>query len=183
MSKALVLSKENYDANVKKLLTSEFKIQNVMDVPHISKIVVSTSLGADAQDKNYFAAVKNIMRLITGQECVLVKTKKSVATFKTRQGMNSGYKVTLRRNNMYDFLDRLIYVNLPRIKDFRGFSPSAVDSSFSFHIGIRDVTVFHEVDYGMISRPFGISITFHIKKSKSKEQTIQLLKKMLIPIK
>ena len=156
MSKSLVLSKENYAQNVKPFLVNEFKIQNVMDIPHIKKIVISTSLGADAQDKNYFAAVKNIMRLITGQECVLVKMKKSVSAFKTRAGMNSGYKVTLRRDNMYSFLDRLVYVNLPRIRDFKGFNSSSVDSSFNFNIGIKDVTVFHEVDYGMISRPFGI---------------------------
>lgn len=183
MSQSLVLSKANYTTNVKPFLTKEFQIQNVMDIPHLAKITISTSLGVDAQDKNYFAAVKNIIRLITGQECIVVKTKKSIAAFKTREGMNSGFKVTLRRDNMYDFLDRLIYVNLPRIRDFKGFNSSSVDSSFNFHIGIRDVTAFHEVDYGMISRPFGISITFSINKSKSKEQTIQLLKKMLIPIK
>lgn len=183
MSKSLVLSKENYAQNVKPFLAKEFQIQNVMDIPHIKKIVISTSLGADAQDKNYFAAVKNIMRLIAGQECVTVKMKKSVAAFKTRAGMNSGFKVTLRRDNMFSFLDRLIYVNLTRIRDFKGFNASSVDSSFNFNIGIKDVTAFHEVDYGMISRPFGISITFHIEKSQNKEQTVQLLKKMLIPIK
>jgi large subunit ribosomal protein L5 len=183
MSKNLVLSKENYAQNVKPFLVKEFNIKNVMDVPYIKNIVVSTSLGADAQDKNYFAAVYNILSLITGQKCVVVKMKKSVAAFKTRAGTNSGYKVTLRRDNMYDFLNRLIYINLPRIRDFKGFNASSVDSSFNFHIGIKDVTAFHEVDYGMISRPFGISITFVIDKSYSKEQTVQLLKKMLIPIK
>ncbi len=183
MSSNLILSKKNYEENVKASLKKEFNINNVMEIPIISKVVVSTSLGVDAQDKNYFAAVKNVFRLITGQECMTIKAKKSVASFKVREGMNSGFKVTLRRENMYSFIDRLVYINLPRIKDFKGFSKKAVDSSYNFNIGIRDCTVFHEVDYGMLSRPFGFSITFHIKNSRSPEQTCELLKGLHVPIK
>ena len=179
----IILSQERYNTSIKDLLKTKFEIKNVMEIPKISKIVVSTSLGSDAQDKNYFAAAKNVFRLITGQECLSIKAKKSVAAFKVREGMNSGFKVTLRRENMYNFIDRLVYINLPRIKDFKGFSKKAVDSSFSFNIGIRDCTVFHEVDYGMISRPFGFSITFHIENSKSVEQTCELLKEFQIPVK
>lgn len=183
MSNSIVLSKQKYATEVKSHLAKSFDIKNVMNIPCIEKVVVSTSLGTDAQDKNYYAAVKNVFRLITGQECISIKAKKSVASFKVREGMNSGYKVTLRRNNMYNFIDRLVYINLPRIKDFKGFSKKAVDSSFNFNIGIRDCTVFHEVDYGMVSRPFGFSITFHIKNSSSTEQTVELLKGLLIPVK
>lgn len=179
----ILLSKERYAKQLKPALQEKFGIKNVMSVPSLEKIVVSTSLGADAQDKNYFASVKNVFRLITGQECVTLKAKKSVATFKVREGMNSGFKVTLRRENMYNFLDRLVHVNLPRIKDFKGFSSKAVDSTFNFNIGIKDCTVFHEVDYGMVSRPFGFSITFHIKHSQSVEQTCELLRGFEIPVK
>lgn len=182
MSSNLMLTKENYHQNVRDLLQKQFAIKNVMQIPSISKIVVSTSLGSDAQDKNYFVAAKNIFRLITGQECLVVKAKKSVATFKVREGMNSGFKVTLRKKNMYDFLDRLVCINLPRIKDFRGFSRKAVDVNGNFNIGIRDVSIFHEVDYGMISRSFGFSITFHIKNSDSPEKTCALLKGLNVPI-
>jgi len=183
MSANIVLSKESYEKNIRSHLQEKFEIRNVMEIPTISKIVISTSLGADAQDKNYFAAVRNVFRLICGQECVALKAKKSVAAFKVREGMNSGFKVTLRRENMYNFLDRLVYINLPRIKDFKGYSKKAIDDAFNFNIGIRDVTVFHEVDYGMISRPFGLSITFHIKNSKSVEQTVELLTALKVPVK
>ncbi len=183
MSGNIVLSKENYEKSVRSHLKEKFEIKNVMEIPYISKIVVSTSLGTDAQDKNYFAAVRNVFKIITGQECLSLKAKKSVAAFKVREGMNSGFKVTLRRENMYNFLDRLIYVNLPRIKDFKGYSKKAVDQAFNFNIGISDCTVFHEVDYGMISRPFGFSITFHIKHSKSVEQTVELLTSLKVPVK
>lgn len=183
MSNKILLSKEKYAKELKSSLQKKFDIKNVMDIPSIEKIVVSTSLGADAQDKNYFASVKNVFRLITGQECITLKAKKSVATFKVREGMNSGFKVTLRRENMYNFLDRLVYINLPRIKDFKGFSKKSVDSTFNFNIGIKDCTVFHEVDYGMVSRHFGFSITFHIKNSHSAEQTVELLQGFRIPIK
>ena len=179
----IVLSKEKYSNDVKLNLIKTFDIKNVMSVPSIEKIVVSTSLGADAQDKNYYASVKNVFRLSTGQECLSIKAKRSVAAFKLREGMNSGFKVTLRREIMYNFIDRLVYTNLPRIKDFKGFSKKAVDATFNFNIGIRDCTVFHEVDYGMVSRPFGFSITFHIKNSSSVEQTVALLQGLLIPVK
>jgi len=183
MSANIVLSKESYEKNVRSHIQKKFDIKNVMEIPQISKIVISTSLGSDAQDKNYFAAVKNVFTLIVGQECVTLKAKKSVASFKVREGMNSGFKVTLRRENMYNFLDRLIYINLPRIKDFKGYTKKSVDSSFNFNIGVSDCTVFHEVDYGMISRPFGFSVTFHIKNSKSVEQTLELLTSLKVPIK
>ena len=182
MSKIL-LSKEKYLVNIRSQIQKDFEIKNVMSIPKIEKIVISSSLGIDAQDKNYYAAAKNVFRMIAGQECMTVKAKKSVAAFKVREGMNSGFKVTLRRDSMYSFIDRLVYVNLPRIKDFRGFSKKSVDSSFNFNIGIKDCTAFHEVDYGMVSRPFGFSITVHIKNSKSVEQTISLLRSFEIPVK
>ncbi|MFT4967312.1 MAG: large subunit ribosomal protein L5 [Candidatus Deianiraeaceae bacterium] len=183
MSNTVVLSKEKYTTIVRPDLQKQFDIKNPMSIPYIEKVVVSTSLGADAQDKNYYASVKNVFRLLTGQECISIKAKKSVAAFKLREGMNSGFKVTLRRENMYNFIDRLVYVNLPRIKDFKGYSKKSIDLTGNFNIGISDCTVFHEVDYGMVSRPFGMSITFHIKNSNSKDLTHKLLTGLEIPIK
>lgn len=178
----ILLSKEKYTTEVAKSVAETHKISNKMAIPKISKILVTTALGARAQDKNYLAAARTVLSLITGQKPLIIKARKSVASFKVREGMNAGCMVTLRRIAMYDFLDRLVYINLPRIKDFKGFSKKSFDSQFNFNIGIRDVSVFHEVEYGAISQGFGLNITICIENAHSRDAAFDLLKGLMLPI-
>lgn len=179
----VLLSKEKYASEIRPEIAKKYSIKNPMALPFIEKIVISTSLGQRATDKNYMASVEKVFSMIAGQKCVVVKSKKSIASFKVREGMNIGTMVTLRKSAMYNFLDRLVYINLPRIKDFKGFSTKSFDTSFNFNIGISDCSVFHEVEYGMLTQPFGMSITISIKNAHTKDQALDLLKGLMLPIK
>jgi large subunit ribosomal protein L5 len=154
-----------------------------MSIPKIEKIVVTTTLGVLASDKNYFKLASENMALICGQQPVLTTARKSVAAFKTRQGMNVGLKVTLRKQLLFNFLDRLVYITLPRIRDFKGLSVNAFDSQFNYNIGIKDCTSFHEVDMLKMTKPFGVNITLHLKNVDTKEKGIDLLTSLFLPIK
>jgi large subunit ribosomal protein L5 len=158
-----------------------------MQVPKIEKIIVTTTLGALAGDKNYMKLAIESMGLITGQKPVITKARKSIASFKVREGMETGLKVTLRKKQMFDFLDRLVYITLPRIRDFKGLSKNSFDADFNYNIGIKDCTYFHEIDMLKMTKestkPFGVNITLRLKNVASHEQAHDLLTSLLFPIK
>lgn len=173
---------ERYKSYSVKLLKDKYSLSAMM-IPKIEKIIITTTLGSLASDKNYFKlAIENIA-LITGQKPIITKAKKSVAAFKVREGMDTGLKVTLRRRQMFNFLNRLVYITLPRIRDFKGLSKNAFDDQFNYNIGITDCTSFHEVDILKMSKPFGVNITLRLKNVKSKEQGIEFLHSLLLPLK
>ena len=155
----MVRLQEEFETTIKPAMIEEFGYENPMQAPRIDKIVVNMGVGeAIADSKKIDAAVKD-MTLITGQKPIVIKAKKSVATFKLREGMQIGCKVTLRRARMYEFLDRLVNIALPRVRDFRGLSPKSFDGRGNFALGIKEQLIFPEVDYDNVDRVTGMNIT------------------------
>ena len=159
----------------------KLSVKNKHEVPRIDKIILNMGLGEDASDSKKLKACVEDMSLIAGQKPVITKFKKSISNFKTRKGSNAGVKVTLRSYKMYEFIDRLINIALPRIKDFRGLSSKGVDSSNNYSFGIKEHIVFPEVNFDKVDKIRGIDITI-VTISKSKEGTIELLKELNFPI-
>jgi large subunit ribosomal protein L5 len=149
--------------------------------PKISKISITVTTGP--VDKKDIQKTVDDLTLVATQKALTVLAKKSVASFKLREGMPVGAKVTLRKRKMYEFLDRLVYVALPRVRDFRGLKSSSIDSNFCYSIGLRDWTVFPEVSYNQsLVKQVGIGIAFTIENSNSKEESLELLKLFDLPI-
>src|SRR5215467_10041260 len=138
---------EQYESKVRPALMQEFGYKNPMQVPRVEKIVVNMGVGEAVQDGKKMDAAVGDLTAITGQKPVVIKARQSIATFKLRKNMPIGCKVTLRRDRMYEFLDRLITVALPRVRDFRGVSPRSFDGRGNYALGIREQLVFPEVDY------------------------------------
>jgi large subunit ribosomal protein L5 len=147
-----------YEEQVRKALTEEFGYKNALQVPRIDKIVLNMGVGEATQDKKKVDIAANEMALISGQKPVIAKAKKSVAQFKLREGMPIGCKVTLRRDRMYDFLDRLITIALPRVKDFRGVNPKSFDGRGNYAMGLREQLVFPEIAYEKIDTIRGMDV-------------------------
>ena len=160
---------------------SKLSLKNKHDVPKIEKIILNMGLGEDASDGKKLKACADDLSLIAGQKSVITKFKKSISNFKTRKGANAGVKVTLRSNKMYEFIDRLINIALPRIKDFRGLSSKGIDDSFNFSFGIREHIVFPEVNFDKVDKIRGLDITM-VTSSKNKNGTLELLKEFNFPI-
>lgn len=154
-----------------------------MTLPKIEKIIITTTLGSLTADKNYFKLAQESIANISGQTPVITKARKSIAAFKVREGMETGVKVTLRKRKMYDFLNRLVYITLPRIRDFKGLDKNAFDDQFNYNIGIKDCTSFHEVDVLKMTKPFGVNITLRLKNVKTHEQGVEFLRFLLLPLK
>ncbi len=150
--------KEHYQTVVRPKLLKQFGYANPMQVPRLDKIVVNMGVGEATGDSKVIASTVNEMTLITGQKPIVIKAKRSVAAFKLREGMPIGVKVTLRRTRMYEFLDRLITIALPRVRDFRGVSPKSFDGRGNFAIGIKEQIVFPEIDYDKIDNVRGMDI-------------------------
>ena len=167
--------KEIYDKEIITKLMSKLSYKNRHQVQKISKIVLNMGLGEDANDSKKIKSCIEDMGLITGQKAVITKFKKSIANFKTRKGSSAGVKVTLRSNKMYEFLDRLINIALPRIKDFRGLSDKGIDNSGNFSFGIKEHIIFPEVNFDKVDKIRGMDITL-VLDSNSKEATKELLK-------
>ena len=148
--------------------------------PRIEKIVLNMGLGLDASDSKIFKSCEDDMAKITGQKPVTTKFKKSVANFKTRKGSNAGLKVTLRKNKMYEFLDRLVNIALPRIKDFRGLSPKGFDKFGNYTFGIKEHIIFPEVSFDRADKVRGLDIVI-VMSSRSKEHSFALLEKLNFP--
>lgn len=169
-----------YNETVTKQLINEFNYSNIHQVPKLEKIIITTGLGLNAQNKKYLENAINELRLISGQHPIFTYAKKSVATFKTRKGMILGLKVTLRREKMYDFLQRLIMIVLPRIRDFQGLSKNTFDKFGHYHFGLSEQLAFPEIDYNTVNQIRGFNISI-ITTSKNKEETLSLLQKLGFP--
>lgn len=165
-----------------KMMQEKYSLKS-MQTPKIEKIVITTTLGGLAGDKNYYKLAMENLAMIAGQQPVITKAKKSVASFKTRAGMEVGLKVTLRKRKMYDFLNRLVYITLPRIRDFKGLNKNAFDDQFNYNIGIKDCTSFQEVDMLKMTKPFGINITLRLTSVDSNEKGVDFLHSLLLPLK
>ena len=173
--------KITYDKEIVSKLMSKLSLKNKHDVPKINKIILNMGLGEDASDGKKLKACTEDMALIAGQKPIITKFKKSISNFKTRKGTNAGVKVTLRAQKMYEFVDRLINIALPRIKDFRGLSSKGVDKSYNYSFGIKEHIVFPEVNFDKVDKIRGLDVTI-VTSSKSKEGTLQLLKEFNFPI-
>src|SRR5437764_11595988 len=149
---------ERYDTELRPALMQEFGYKNPMQVPRIEKIVVNMGVGEAVQDGKKIDAAVGDLTAITGQHPVVIKAKKSIATFKLRKDMPIGVKVTLRRQRMYEFLDRLITVALPRVRDFRGVSARSFDGRGNYAIGLKEQIVFPEIDYDRVDAVRGMDI-------------------------
>ncbi len=158
----------------------EFKYGNSMEVPKVDKIVVNMGVGEGSQDQKKVHAAANEMTLITGQKPVITKARLSIAAYKLREGMPVGCKVTLRRDRMYEFLDRLITIALPRVRDFRGVSPKSFDGRGNFSMGLKEQIVFPEIDYDQVGEIRGMDIVI-CTTAKTDNEARSLLRGFQMP--
>ncbi|MBN1879929.1 50S ribosomal protein L5 [bacterium] len=172
--------KNKYMTEVTGGMLDEFKYQNKMEIPKMVKIVINAGLGEAIQNHKILETAAEEIALITGQKPVITRAKKSIAGFKLRQGMPIGCRVTLRGRKMYEFLDRLLNVALPRVRDFRGVSPKCFDGRGNYTLGIKDQIIFPEIDFDKVERVSGFSITF-VTTAKSDEEGRSLLKRLGMP--
>jgi len=162
-------------------LTRAFGYRNLMEVPRLSKIVVSMGVGAATQDTKILDGAAEDLAVIAGQRPTITRAKRSIAQFKVRQHNPVGCKVTLRRDRMYEFMDRLISIALPRIRDFRGLPPDAVDGRGNYSLGLREQTVFPEIDLDKVTRVQGMNVTI-VTTAKSDEECLALLREFGFPL-
>ena len=173
--------KISYEKEIIGKLASKLSLKNKHEVPKISKIILNMGLGEDASDTKKLKACVEDVALITGQKPIITKFKKSISNFKTRKGSNAGVKVTLRSKKMYEFIDRLVNIALPRIKDFRGLSSKGIDISYNYSFGIKEHIVFPEVNFDKVDKIRGLDVTI-VTSSNSKEGTLELLKEFNFPL-
>jgi len=173
--------KTTYEKEIITKLMSKLSLKNKHNVPKLVKITLNMGLGEDASDGKKLKACSDDMALIAGQKPVITKFKKSISNFKTRKGSNAGVKVTLRSQRMYEFIDRLVNIALPRIKDFRGLSSKGIDKSNNYSFGIKEHIVFPEVNFDKVEKIRGLDITI-VTSSKSKKGTFELLREFNFPI-
>ncbi len=171
--------KKKYDEEVRKALAEKLGIKNVMQIPKLQKIVISTGIGSD-KERDAFAEAKKQIGAITGQEPVITKARKNVSNFKLRVGMPVGVMVTLRGSRMYEFLDRFVHNAMPRVRDFRGIPKNGFDGVGNYNVGVPDVSVFTEIDTDKLKYPLGINITM-VTSAKDDESARELLKMMEVP--
>jgi large subunit ribosomal protein L5 len=174
--------KERYQNEIIPALMKEFGYTNVMQSPRLNKIVVNIGLGEALQNSKAIEAATGDLAIMTGQKPVVTKARKSIATFKLREGMPIGAMVTLRGNRMWDFLDRLIGVVLPRQRDFQGVSPDSFDGRGNYSLGLREQLVFPEIDYDKIDKIRGMEITI-VTTAESDEEARRMLALMDMPFK
>ena len=172
--------KTRYEKEIVSKLISKLNFKNRHQVPKLVKIVLNMGLGQDASDNKKIKSCLDDMSLITGQKAVVTKFKKSIANFKTRKGSNAGLKVTLRKNKMYEFVDRLVNIALPRIKDFRGLSSKGFDKFGNYTFGIKEHIIFPEVSFDRADKVRGLDIVIVIK-ALNKDHSFALLEKMNFP--
>ena len=172
--------KDKYKNEISPALAKEFDIKNPMAIPRIEKVVVNMGLGEASSNAKILDVAAEELKAITGQKPVITKAKKSIAAFKLRQGMNIGTMVTLRGDRMYEFLDRLISVALPRVRDFRGISGKAFDGRGNYTLGIREQLIFPEIDFNKVDKTRGMNISI-VTTAENDEQSRALLKAMGMP--
>ena len=174
--------KETIVKEINPSLKEMFGYKSLYMGPKIEKIVLNMGLGLDGNDAKILSSCQDDLASITGQKPIVTKFRKSIANFKTRKNTNSGLKVTLRKNKMYEFIDRLVNIALPRIKDFRGLSANGFDKFGNYTFGIKEQIIFPEVNFDKVDKIRGLDITIVIKTMK-KEHSFELLKKLNFPFK
>ncbi len=172
--------RDKYKSEVAPALAKEFEISNPMAIPKIEKIVVNMGLGEASANAKILEVATEELRSVTGQKPVITKAKKSIAAFKLRQGMSIGTMVTLRGERMYEFLDRLISVALPRVRDFRGISAKAFDGRGNYTLGVREQLIFPEIDFNKVDKTRGMNISI-VTTAGNDEQARSLLKALGMP--
>jgi len=171
---------EHYNQVVKPALAKEFAYKNSMEVPRLEKIIVNMGVGEAVADNKKMDAAAKDLALITGQKPIVIKARKSVASFKLRAGMRIGCKVTLRNVRMYEFLDRLVTIALPRVRDFRGLSPKSFDGRGNFALGIKEQLVFPEIDYDNVDEIRGMDVVI-VTTAKTDDEARALLRGFNLP--
>ncbi|OPZ74441.1 MAG: 50S ribosomal protein L5 [Firmicutes bacterium ADurb.Bin456] len=172
--------KDKYKSDIVPAMIQKFGYKNVMQVPRLEKVIVNMGLGEAILNSKIIDAAVNDIMTITGQKPVVTKAKKSIAAFKLRAGMNVGAKVTLRGERMYEFVDRLVNVALPRVRDFRGVSPKSFDGRGNYGMGVKEQLIFPEVEYDKIDKIRGMDIVI-VTTAKTDEEARELLKLMGMP--
>ena len=172
--------KDYYKADVAPALMKKFSYKSVMQIPKLDKIVINVGAGEAKENAKAIDAIMADLMKITGQRPMICKAKKSVANFKVREGMNIGVKVTLRGDRMYEFMDRLFNVALPRVRDFRGINPNSFDGRGNYNMGIKEQLIFPEIEYDKIDKVRGMDICF-VTTAKTDEESRELLTLMGAP--
>ncbi|MBQ1290483.1 MAG: 50S ribosomal protein L5 [Lachnospiraceae bacterium] len=172
--------KEQYDTEIREALVKKFGYTNPMQIPKLDKIVVNMAVGEAKENEKILEAAAKDLQTITGQKPVYTKAKKSIANFKIREGMAIGCKVTLRGERMYEFLDRLVSLALPRVRDFRGVNPNSFDGRGNYALGIREQLIFPEIEYDKIDKVRGMDIIF-TTTAKTDEEARELLRLFNMP--
>ena len=172
---------DHYKETIRPMMQSEFNYGNVMEVPRLEKVVVNMGVGEAVADSKKIDNAAKELTLITGQKPIVIKARKSVATFKLREGMAVGCKVTLRGDRMYEFLDRLVNIALPQVRDFRGLPAKSFDGRGNFALGLREQIVFPEIDYDNVEEMRGLDIVV-VTTAKTDNEAKALLKGFNMPI-
>ena len=173
--------KERFEKTIVPEMRTQFGYDNVMEVPRVEKIVINMGVGDGQADPRMMENAINELTNITGQKASIRKAKKSISNFKLREGSNIACMVTLRGQRMYEFMDRLFNVAVPRIRDFRGMSPKGFDQFGNYTIGLREQTIFPEVNVDTVTRVRGMNVTFVVKNARSVDESRELLKKFGMP--
>ncbi len=172
--------KDQYNTEIREALVKKFGYENPMQIPKLDKIVVNMAVGEAKENEKLLEAAAKDLQTITGQKPVYTKAKKSIANFKIREGMAIGCKVTLRGDRMYEFLDRLVNLALPRVRDFRGVNPNSFDGRGNYALGIREQLIFPEIEYDKIDKVRGMDIIF-TTTAKTDEEARELLRLFNMP--
>ena len=171
---------ERYTNEIKDALMNKYNYKSTMQIPKLDKVVINMGVGDARENSKAVESAANDLGLITGQKPIITKARKSVATFKVREGMNIGCKVTLRGSKMYEFVDRLFNAALPRVRDFRGINPNSFDGRGNYALGIKEQLIFPEIDYDKIDKIRGMDIIF-VTTAKTDEEARELLTLMGAP--
>ena len=174
--------KEQYQNEIVAAMTKKFGYKNIMEVPKLEKVVINMGVGEAKDNAKALDSAIADMEKVTGQKAVVCKAKKSVANFKIREGMSIGCKTTLRGDKMYEFVDRLINLALPRVRDFRGVNPNAFDGRGNYALGIKEQLIFPEIEYDKIDKVRGMDVIF-VTTAKTDEEARELLKQFNMPFK
>ena len=172
--------KKYYQTQLRDELKNKLGLKNIFEVPKITKIVVNMGVGEADSDSKKIESATTDLTTITGQKPMITKAKKSIAGFKLRKGVNIGCKVTLRKDMMYEFLDRLIYIALPRVRDFKGLSKKSFDKSGNYSIGIKEQIIFPEINYDKIDKVRGMDVSI-VTSTNDKNHALELLKGFNLP--
>ena len=172
--------KQKYDSEVVSKLQEEYKYGSVMEVPHLEKVVINVGVGDATQNSKLLDDAVRDLTIISGQKPVITKAKKSIASFKLREGQSIGCKVTLRGTRMYEFLDKLFTISLPRVRDFRGVSKNSFDGKRNYTLGVREQLIFPEIDFDKVSKIRGMDIVI-VTTAKSDKEAYTLLEALGMP--